>query len=72
MKKGWGLDGREGTYEQNCSPGPEEPRVIADGPARQVVCHSPVFAPQVAKVLAPEEWLTVDEVRQALSKPVPA
>ena len=42
-------------------------QVIADGPARQVVCHSPVFAPQVAKVLAPEEWLTVDEVRQALS-----
>ena len=33
---------------------------------RQVVCHSPIFAPQVAKVLAPEEWLTVDEVRHAL------
>ena len=47
-------------------------QVIADGPARQVVCHSPVFAPQVAKVLAPEEWLTVDEVRQALSGAVPA
>jgi energy-coupling factor transport system ATP-binding protein len=41
-------------------------RVIADGPARQVVCHSPVFAPQVAKVLSPDEWLTVDEVRSAL------
>ena len=27
--------------------------VVADGPAREVVCHSPVFAPQVAKVLAP-------------------
>ena len=47
-------------------------QVIADGPARQVVCHSPVFAPQVAKVLAPTEWLTVDEVRQALSGVVPA
>ncbi len=47
-------------------------QVIADGPARQVVCHSPVFAPQVAKVLAPEEWLTVDEVRRALSGAVPA
>jgi energy-coupling factor transport system ATP-binding protein len=47
-------------------------QIIADGPARQVVCHSPVFAPQVAKVLAPEEWLTVDEVRQALSGAVPA
>jgi energy-coupling factor transport system ATP-binding protein len=40
--------------------------VVADGPARDVVCHSPVFAPQVAKVLAPDLWLTVDEVRTAL------
>jgi energy-coupling factor transport system ATP-binding protein len=40
--------------------------VVADGPAREVVCHSPVFSPQVAKVLAPGEWLTVDEVRAAL------
>ena len=30
-----------------------EGEVVADGPARQVVGHSPVFAPQVAKVLAP-------------------
>ena len=43
-----------------------EGEVVADGPARDVVCHSPVFAPQVAKVLAPEPWLTVDEVRHAL------
>jgi energy-coupling factor transport system ATP-binding protein len=41
--------------------------VITDGPARQVVCHSPIFAPQVAKVMAPAEWLTVDEVRAALA-----
>jgi energy-coupling factor transporter ATP-binding protein EcfA2 len=47
-------------------------QIIADGPARQVVCHSPIFAPQVAKVLAPEEWLTVDEVRRALEQAVPA
>ena len=47
-------------------------QVITDGPARQVVCHSPIFAPQVAKVLAPEEWLTVDEVRRALAEVVPA
>lgn len=40
--------------------------VVADGPAREVVTHSPVFAPQVAKVLAPLEWLTVPEVEQAL------
>jgi energy-coupling factor transport system ATP-binding protein len=41
--------------------------VVADGPARQVVTHSPVFAPQVAKVLAPDPWLTVDEVVAALA-----
>jgi len=40
--------------------------VVADGPARDVVCHSPVFAPQVSKVLSPEPWLTVREVRTAL------
>jgi energy-coupling factor transporter ATP-binding protein EcfA2 len=42
--------------------------VVADGPAREVVCHSPVFAPQVAKILAPEPWLTVAEVRRALAE----
>jgi energy-coupling factor transport system ATP-binding protein len=47
-------------------------QIIADGVARQVVCHSPIFAPQVAKVLAPEEWLTVEEVRDALEDAVPA
>jgi energy-coupling factor transport system ATP-binding protein len=40
--------------------------VVADGPARSVVTHSPVFAPQVAKILAPQPWLTVDEVAGAL------
>jgi energy-coupling factor transport system ATP-binding protein len=40
--------------------------VVADGPARDVVTHSPVFAPQVAKVLAPLPWLTVEEVEHAL------
>jgi energy-coupling factor transport system ATP-binding protein len=44
-----------------------EGEVVTDGPAREVVCHSPVFAPQVAKVLAPLLWLTVDEVRTALA-----
>ena len=41
--------------------------VVADGPAREVVVHSPVFAPQVAKILAPQDWLTVDEVAAALA-----
>jgi energy-coupling factor transporter ATP-binding protein EcfA2 len=43
-----------------------EGEIVSDGAARDVVCHSPVFAPQVAKVLAPDTWLTVDEVRIAL------
>ena len=42
--------------------------IVADGPAREVVVHSPVFAPQVAKVLAPEPWLTVSEVARALDQ----
>ncbi|MEU7480788.1 ATP-binding cassette domain-containing protein [Lentzea sp. NPDC042327] len=37
--------------------------VVADGPARAVVTSSPVFAPQVSKVLGP--WLTVEEVEAA-------
>jgi energy-coupling factor transport system ATP-binding protein len=40
--------------------------VVADGPAREVIVHSPVFAPQVAKILAPSEWLTVAEVAEAI------
>lgn len=40
--------------------------VVADGPTREVVVASPAFAPQVAKVLAPLPWLTVDTVAAAL------
>lgn len=42
--------------------------VVADGPTREVVTHSPAFAPQVAKVLAPQEWLTVSDVARALAR----
>ncbi|MGW5093138.1 ABC transporter ATP-binding protein [Streptomyces nodosus] len=41
--------------------------VVADGPAADVVVASPSFAPQVTKVLAPQRWLTVAQVRKALS-----
>ncbi|MFF5881846.1 ABC transporter ATP-binding protein [Streptomyces sp. NPDC012589] len=44
-----------------------EGEVIADGPAAEVVVASPSFAPQVAKILAPQHWLTVPQVREALS-----
>jgi energy-coupling factor transport system ATP-binding protein len=40
--------------------------VVADGPTAEVVVASPAFAPQVAKVLAPLPYLTVDQVRQSL------
>lgn len=36
--------------------------VVADGPTADVVVASPMFAPQVAKVLAPHPWLTVSDV----------
>jgi energy-coupling factor transport system ATP-binding protein len=44
-----------------------EGEVIADGPATDVITSSPSFAPQVSKILAPQRWLTVAEVRRALS-----
>jgi energy-coupling factor transport system ATP-binding protein len=44
-----------------------EGEVVSDGSARDVVIHSPVFAPQVAKVLAPLPLLTVREVELALA-----
>ncbi|MCH5676244.1 ABC transporter ATP-binding protein [Streptomyces gilvus] len=41
--------------------------VIADGPTEDIVVSSPSFAPQVTKILAPQKWLTVTQVRDALS-----
>ncbi|HET6729503.1 MAG TPA: ATP-binding cassette domain-containing protein [Jiangellaceae bacterium] len=40
--------------------------VVSDGPTADVVVGSPVFAPQVAKVMAPQPWLTVGDVAAAL------
>ncbi|MEV5309255.1 ATP-binding cassette domain-containing protein [Streptomyces sp. NPDC052610] len=44
-----------------------EGEVIADGPTAEVVVSSPSFAPQVTKILAPQSWLTVSQVREALA-----
>ncbi|WP_181798076.1 ABC transporter ATP-binding protein [Streptomyces sp. WELS2] len=44
-----------------------EGEVIADGPMAEIVVSSPSFAPQVTKILAPQRWLTVAEVREALA-----
>ncbi|MDX3803810.1 energy-coupling factor ABC transporter ATP-binding protein, partial [Streptomyces sp. AK04-3B] len=43
-----------------------EGEVIADGPTAEIVVSSPSFAPQVTKILAPQRWLTVTQVREAL------
>jgi len=40
--------------------------IVADGPATDVVVGSPMFAPQVSKVLSPQPWLTVSDVAAAL------
>lgn len=43
-----------------------EGAVIAQGPASEVIAASAAFAPQVAKVMHPERWLTVAQVATAL------
>jgi energy-coupling factor transport system ATP-binding protein len=42
--------------------------IVADGPTADIVCASPMFAPQVSKILRPEPWLTVNEVARALER----
>jgi energy-coupling factor transport system ATP-binding protein len=44
-----------------------EGEVIADGPAREVLCQSTVFAPQVARIAAPLPVLTVEELVEAVT-----
>jgi energy-coupling factor transport system ATP-binding protein len=43
--------------------------VIAEGRADEVLAGSAVFAPQIAKVLAPAPYLTLSQVAAALSQP---
>jgi energy-coupling factor transport system ATP-binding protein len=43
--------------------------VVTDAPVEEAIASSPVFAPQVAKVLSPQRWLTVEQVRDALVVP---
>jgi energy-coupling factor transport system ATP-binding protein len=42
--------------------------VVADGPTAEVVVASPAFAPQVAKILSPLAFLTVEAVEDALEQ----
>jgi energy-coupling factor transport system ATP-binding protein len=43
-----------------------EGEVVADGVAHDVVVGSPMFAPQVAKILGAGPWLTVRQVVEAV------
>lgn len=40
--------------------------VVADGRTADIVVSSPAFAPQIAKVMHPQRWLTVDQLRGVL------
>ncbi len=42
--------------------------IVADGPTAEILVASPAFAPQVAKILAPLAYLTVDEVAGAIAE----
>ena len=43
-------------------------QLVADGDASAVLAASPAFAPQVAKVMHPQRWLTVGQVAAALEQ----
>ncbi|HET9289958.1 MAG TPA: ATP-binding cassette domain-containing protein [Actinomycetes bacterium] len=43
-------------------------QVVADGPAPDVLAASPAFAPQIAKVMHPQPWLTVRQLAAALER----
>ena len=44
-----------------------EGEIVSEGSSREVVVQSPVFAPQVAKILAPLRYLTLADVRAGLA-----
>jgi energy-coupling factor transport system ATP-binding protein len=48
-----------------------EGQIVADGPSAEVLAASPSFAPQVAKILAPLQILTVAQVAAALGEATP-
>jgi len=42
--------------------------IVADGPTIEILLSSPAFAPQVAKVMAPQPWLIVKDVIDAIAR----
>lgn len=47
-----------------------EGRVVTEGPALDVLTATPLFSPQVAKVMAPLRFLTPEQVREAMVEEV--
>ena len=45
--------------------------IVADGPTADILTASPAYAPQVAKILAPLEYLTVEQVTAVLELAAP-
>lgn len=45
-----------------------EGELVSDGPTADILVSSPAFAPQVAKILGPQRWLTPTDVSAALSE----
>jgi len=45
-----------------------EGEIVADGSTLDILLSSPAFAPQVAKVMAPRRWLTVQDVLNNFDK----
>ena len=48
-----------------------EGEVVAHGPTAEVITASAAFAPQVARIMHPEPWLTVQQVTDALAMSQP-
>ncbi len=44
-----------------------EGEVVTSAPTQEALTASPIFAPQIAKVMAPQAWLTVEQVAEALA-----
>ena len=45
-----------------------EGEIVTDGPATEVLSSSPMFSPQVSKIMYPANWLTVSDVSFALDE----
>lgn len=45
-----------------------EGEIVTDGPATEVLSSSPMFSPQVSKIMSPANWLTVSDVSFALDE----